>query len=62
MYVIMTYTDADSELIRLTQLQINTGATRVKLPGHLVARVSNEVIEEIRRLCKLNGVTVELMA
>ncbi|MCG3148299.1 MAG: hypothetical protein PCFJNLEI_01742 [Verrucomicrobiae bacterium] len=56
----MTYTDADSELIRLTQLQINTGATRIKLPRHLVEQVSNEVIVEIRRLCKLNGVTVEL--
>ena len=49
LYYIMTYSNADTELIRFVQLQINTGATRIKLPGYLIAKVGDEVIEEIGR-------------
>lgn len=52
--------DADRALIEFVQRQINTGTTRIVLPGHLVARGSDVVLEEIRRLCKLNSVSVEI--
>lgn len=52
--------DTDRELINWVQRQINTGATRIMVPGHLVAGASDEALEEIRRLCKLNGVAVEV--
>jgi hypothetical protein len=50
----------DQELIEWVQRQINSGATRIALPGHLVANASDEALEEVRRLCRLNGVSVEV--
>jgi len=55
-------TNTDGELVDFVQRQIDSGATRIVLPGHLVANASEEVLEEIRRLCKLNGVSVEIRA
>ena len=52
----------DGELIEWVQRQINTGARRIVLPGHLVMNASDIALEEARRLCKLNGVLVEVRA
>jgi hypothetical protein len=56
----MAISNAESELIRIVQQQINSGSRRVFLPGHLVNAASEAVLDEIRRLCKLNGVAVEV--
>ena len=50
----------DRELIEWVQRQINSGATRIVLPGHLVVNASDTALEEVRRLCKLNRVSVEV--
>lgn len=51
---------ADRELIDWVQQQINTGARRIVVPGYLLTNASEAVVEEVRRLCKLNGVSVEI--
>lgn len=56
----MAISNAESELIRVVQQQIDSGRTHVILPGHLVANASDGALEEVRRLCKLNGVSVEV--
>jgi hypothetical protein len=56
----MTTSDADRKLIDLVQQQINSGSRQIVLPGHLVNAASEAVLDEIRRLCKLNGVSVEI--
>ena len=53
---------ADGELIEWVQRQINTGARRIVLPGHLVANASDTALEEVRRLCKMNGMSIEVKA
>jgi hypothetical protein len=52
--------NGDRELVDWVQRQINTGATRIVVPGHLVAEASNVALEEVRRLCKLNGASMEV--
>jgi hypothetical protein len=52
--------EADRELTEWVQRQINTGSTQIVLPGPLVANASHEALEEVRRLCRLNGVSVEV--
>jgi len=54
--------NTDRELIDWVQRQINSGAKQIVLPGFLVTGASNETLEEIRRLCMLNGVSVEVRA
>jgi hypothetical protein len=56
----MAFSNADRTLIELVQRQLNSGATTVFLPAYLAADASDEVLDEIYRLCKLNGVTVEI--
>ena len=56
----MAISNAEAELIRIVQQQINGGSRLVVLPGHLVAAVSETSLAEIRRLCKLNRVSVEV--
>ncbi len=56
----MSSTNTDRELIDWVQRQINTGTRRIVVPGHLLTNASEEVIEEVRRLCRLNGVSVEV--
>lgn len=56
----MALSKTDKELIDWVQRQINTGATSIAIPGFLVIGASNEVLEEVRRLCMLNGVSVEI--
>lgn len=54
--------NVDQELIEWVQRQINSGATRNVLPCHLMANASEKGLEEVRRLCKLNGVSVGIKA
>jgi len=56
----MSSTNTDRELIDWVQRQINTGTRRIVVPGRLLTNASEEVIEEVRRLCRLNGVSVEV--
>jgi hypothetical protein len=56
----MTTSNVEGELIRSVQQQINSGRTHIVLPGNLVSAASDELLAEIRRLCKLSGVTVEV--
>jgi hypothetical protein len=58
----MTMGNVDQELIEWVQRQINSGATRNVLPCHLMANASEKGLEEVRRLCKLNGVSVGIKA
>jgi len=56
----MSSTNADRELIDWVQRQINTGTRRIIVPGYLLTNASETVIEEVRRLCKLNRISVEI--
>jgi len=52
--------DSDRELLAFVQRQINTGTTRIRIPVRLMASASDEALEAVRQLCKLNGVAVEV--
>jgi len=52
--------NAERMLIHIVQQQINSGSTHIVLPAHLVAQASDVLLEEIRRLCKLNKVSVSV--
>lgn len=56
----MNSTNADRELIAWVQRQINSGSRRIVVPGNLLTNASEMVVEEVRRLCKLNGVTIDV--
>jgi len=58
----MNTTNADRNLINWVQREINTGSRRIMVPGYLLINASEAVIEEMRRLCRLNGVSVEVRA
>lgn len=58
----MKAVNTDQTLIERVERQINTGARRIVVPGNLLTNASDAVIEEVRRLCKLNGVNVEIRA
>ena len=52
--------NADAQLVELVQQQLNRGTRHVILPADLVAAASEVALDEIRRLCKLNGASVEV--
>jgi len=56
----MNSVNPDQNLIDWVQRQINTGTRRIIVPGYLLMNASDTVIEEVRRLCKLNRVSVEI--
>ena len=56
----MNSTNADRELIAWVQRQINSGSRRIVVPGNLLTNASEMVVGEVRRLCKLNGVTIDV--
>lgn len=58
----MSTTNADWKFVEWVQRQINTGTRRIVIPGSLLLGASEETVEEVRRLCKLNGVSVEVRA
>ena len=57
---LMNATNADRELIDWVQREINSGSRHIVLPGRLVSATSESTLEEIRRLCKLNRVRVDI--
>ncbi len=54
----MNPTPEEAILIAYVQGEINSGKTRIVIPESLLAGVRKEVIVEIVRLCKLNGVEI----
>jgi len=53
-------TTNDEILIRFVQQEINAGKKKIAIPEYLLRGLSDEVICEIRQLCKLNGVNIEI--
>lgn len=54
--------DQDRALIDFVNRCINEGRRGITLPGSLVANASFDALDEVRRLCRLNGVTLEINA
>lgn len=48
----------DTDLTAYVNRAIDSGAKNITIPPSLLAGSSKEAIEEVRRLCKLCGVTV----
>jgi len=55
-----TSTSADERIINFVGKQLNIGKIIVRIPSWMLDDVSKEVIQEIRRLCKLNGAEIEM--
>jgi len=55
-----TSTGADEHLINFVEKQLNAGKTIIRIPSWMLDDVSKEVIQEVRRLCKLNGAEIEI--
>jgi len=53
---------SDQELISFVQLALRSGATLVRIPTYLLERSSAAAREDVRQLCKLNGVEIEVVA
>lgn len=49
----------DRELLEYVNKAINSGCKSFGLPTSLLQSASKEAIEEVRRLCKINGVEFE---
>ena len=56
----MTNKSVDMELMRLVNDLINAGEKVIQLPASLVSIASDEILESIRQLAKLVGVTIEV--
>lgn len=54
----MNPTPHEAMLIAYVQREINRGKTEIVIPESLLAGVRKEVLDEIVRLCKLNGVEI----
>lgn len=52
--------DSDRILINYVQREINSGKKKIIIPVYLAQNISEEAIIEIRRLCRLNGVVIEI--
>jgi len=53
---------ADQRLMNYVQREINTGATTIVIPYELLADATEEVLAEVRALCKISGVTIQVSA
>ncbi len=47
-------------LLSFVNREINSGKTTITIPASLLISVSDEFLAEIKRLCKLNGVSVNI--
>ncbi len=47
-------------LLKYVRKELNSGKTKINIPVSLLSGVSDDVLIEIRRLCKLNGVSVNI--
>ncbi len=43
----------DRILVEFVQKEINKGKTKIVIPEYLIRNASNEILVEIKRLCKL---------
>ena len=50
----------ERQLIEDVRSQLNSGTKSVTISGDLAVKARPEIIAEIRRLCKLNGATVDV--
>lgn len=50
----------DAMLIDYVRRMINAGAKKIVIPVYLMQHASHEALAEIRRLCKLNGLELEV--
>lgn len=50
------------DLLRFVNQATDTGATTIRIPARLIGNASEDEVAEARRLCKLNGVRVEIDA
>jgi hypothetical protein len=50
----------DVMLIDYVRRMINAGARKIVIPMYLMQHASHEALDEIRRLCKLNGLELEV--
>jgi hypothetical protein len=50
----------DAMLIDYVRRMINAGAKRIVIPMYLMQHASHKALAEIRRLCKLNGLELEV--
>lgn len=53
---------ADRQLLAVVQAQINQGKSTIVVPAGLLTEASNLARDEVRRLCKLCNVKVEVHA
>ena len=54
----MNPTREEVMLLAYVQGEINSGKTKIIIPGSLLVDVRKEVLDEIVHLCKLNGVEI----
>ncbi len=55
------YTREELLLFQYVNSEINSGKKEIAIPKALLHNVRREIFEEIIRLCKLNGVRVEMI-
>lgn len=48
------------ELFNFVRKELNRGKTHVEIPSFLLEDVGEEILIEIKRLCKLNEVTISI--
>jgi len=47
-------------LLNYVRKELNSGKTKITIPASLLSGVRDDVLIEIGRLCKLNGVSVNI--
>jgi len=55
------YTTEEIALIEYVNTQINMGKRKIVVPAELLKNVRESAKEEVIRLCKLNGVKIEVI-
>ena len=55
------YTREEILLFQYVNSEINSGKREIAIPKALLHNVRREIFEEIMRLCKINGVSVEMI-
>ncbi|MDE5422435.1 hypothetical protein L3073_09475 [Ancylomarina sp. DW003] len=50
----------ERELLNFVRQELNSGKIHVEIPSFLLENIGDEMLTEIRRLCKLNEVTINI--
>ncbi len=53
---------SDQALVDYVQRAVATGTTTIEIPAELLSNASKEAVDEMRRYCKLCGVTMVVRA